>query len=289
MNEIVVVSGSASINFGINLAKGLGSRLAVVEASRYPDGECYVRIPDDLTGDTVVLVQTTYPDECIIELFLTVDAVREFDIERLILVVPYFGYARQDKKFKSGEAVSARALTRHLQIGVDTFLTVDIHEEKILGMFEIPARNITAMREIGAFLSPLQPDLVLAPDQGAVELARIAADELGCSWDYLEKTRLNGSNVVMKPKNLQVKDLNVAIVDDIISTGGTIATAAEQLRDQGATKIFAACTHGLFAKDGLDRVKSICTGVFATDTIKNSARALSAAPAIVEALRSELS
>jgi ribose-phosphate pyrophosphokinase len=280
---MIIVPGSASNSLSKEIANALNSPLAGMGTKRFPDKECYVRILDDLTGQHVILVQTTYPDENIIELLLLQEAVREFEIEKLTTVIPYFGYARQDKKFNPGEPISAKSLAKHFQMASDDLITVDIHEEKIMSWFDIPAKNISGMPQIGLHLKTLDPHIIIAPDKGALELAKSVAEAIGCDWDHLEKTRIDGEHVEMKTKNLDVSGKNVAIVDDIIATGGTIIEATKHLKAQGASKVYAACTHGLFAKNALPRLKEVCDGVISTDTIENEASVVSVAPEIANA------
>lgn len=281
---MLVVPGSASSSLSKNLAKELSVNFANVESRRFPDFECYVRIHDNLDGEEVVLVQTAYPDEKVIELFLLQDAILEFDVKKLVTVIPYFGYARQDKKFNVGEPVSARTLVKHMQLSTDSLITVDIHKDSILNWFDIPAKNISAMPQIGAYLKNINPDIIIAPDKGALDLAKSVAGVVGCKWDYLEKTRIDGETVEMKAKNLSVSDKKVAIVDDIIATGGTILKATEQLKSQGASGVYAACTHGLFARNALPRLQKVCDNVISTDTIENETSVVSVAKEIVKAL-----
>lgn len=269
------------------LAKNLGADLAGIEVKRFPDDECYVRIEDQLDGEEVVIVQTTWPDRNIVELLLLQDAVREFDVSSVTTVVPYFGYARQDKKFMDGEPVSARAIARAIQMQSDEFLTVDVHAPSVITWFEgIPAKNISAHPEVGAFLKKQDVDLILSPDEGRWENAKRVAREAGCEADFLVKERLDGETVKVTPKSLDVKGKKVAIVDDIISTGGTIVKASEQLRMHGATRIVAVCTHGVFASDAIPRLKKACDDVYSSDTIENPATAITVAPQVAKAIRS---
>lgn len=281
---MIIVSGSASKSLSKTLAHEMGVKLANVESRRFPDDECYVRIHDNLDGEEVVVVQTSYPDEKIIELFLLQDAVREFKVERLVIVVPYYGYARQDKKFNEGEPISAKTLARLISLSSDSLITVDIHEEKIMDWFDIPSKNISGMPQLGVYLKNLNPDIIIAPDKGAQELAKIVAEVVECDWDYLEKTRIDGENVEMKAKNLSVSGKKVAIVDDIIATGGTIVRATEHMKSQGAKEVYAACTHGLFAKNALPRLQAVCHEVISTDTIENEASVVSVAKEVAKAL-----
>jgi ribose-phosphate pyrophosphokinase len=281
---MIIVGGSASQKLSASLAKATNSKLAKVEIKRFPDGECYVRIDEQLKGQHVVVVQTTYPDPTLVELFILLDAAREMGPAKITTVVPYFGYARQDKKFKEGEAISARAFVKLINTCTDEFVSVDIHAPKTLTSFTIPYTNVSVMKSFGEFFKDKGVNLVLAPDKGALDRANIVASVLKCPWDHLEKTRIDGSTVKMAPKAIDAKGKVVAIVDDIIATGGTIIKATEALKAQGALKVFAACAHGLYTSNALDRLTPVCDAVYSADTLENPTSKVSAAAAIAEHL-----
>ena len=281
-----VVGGSASRTLAGELTKSLGAIASGVEVTRFPDDECYVRVDDDLDEEEVVVVQTAWPDSNIIELMLLLDAVREMNPSSITTVVPYLGYARQDKKFKDGEPVSARALARIIQSQSDKFYTVDVHAASVMSWFDrIPAKNVSAHAEIGRFLKGRGVELVLSPDEGRWENAKEVADIVGCQADFLVKERLDGDTVRMTPKSLDIAGIKVAIVDDIISTGGTIVKASEQLRGGGAASIIAMCTHGVYAGNAIPRLKDACDEVHSTDTIENPTSSVSVAQEVANAIR----
>jgi len=281
-----VVGGSASQLLAKELAKSLKAKLAKVEIKRFPDDECYVRIHDDLEDRDVFLVQTSWPDRNIVELVLLQDAIKEYDVSSLTTVVPYFGYARQDKQFNPGEPVSARAIARLIQLNADEFITVDVHAASVIDWFdEISAKNVPAYPEIGKHLKGKGVELILSPDEGRAENARKVSDVVNCEADFLVKDRIDGETVRMTPKRLDVRGRNVAIVDDIISTGGTIVKAAEQLRKQGAAKIFAVCTHGVFAGNAIPKLEAVCDEICTTDTIENPKTCISVAPQIARTMK----
>jgi ribose-phosphate pyrophosphokinase len=265
------------------LAKELNAKIGGVEYKRFPDNECYVRILTDLTNETVILVQNSYPDEKIIELFLLQDAINEFNIRKLITVIPYYGYARQDKKFNDGEAVSARNLAGHLELDTDEIITVDIHAITILDWFDMPVSNVSAIPQIVEYLRTLDIDLVLSPDEGGMDRVSLAGKLLGCDHDYIVKTRIDSEIVKISTKSLDVSDKSVAIIDDIISTGGTITTVTKHLKIEGATKVYALCTHGLFVGNALEKLK-VCDAVISTDTIENPTTKISVAKEIANAI-----
>ena len=284
---VKVVGGSASLALAKELAHSLRADLIDVAFEKhpggFPDGERYVRLLAPVAGERVVLVQSTYPDSKIVELFLLQDAVVEAGAREIALVLPYFGYGRQDKKFEGGEAVSARALAHRLQIHADAVYTVSIHNPEALGFFRMPAKDVSGMPAIARFLKGMDVDLVLAPDANAERFAREVGAELSVESDFLEKRRVDSFTVQMKAKSIDVKGRRVAIVDDVISTGSTIATAAKMLREQGAHWIVAACVHGLFAANALTRLQAV-DEVVATDTLFSPATKVSVAPEIAAAL-----
>ncbi|MDI6708137.1 MAG: ribose-phosphate diphosphokinase [Candidatus Thermoplasmatota archaeon] len=280
---MLVIPGSSSATLSQRIAQVLNSKLVKPEIKRFPDRECYIRILENLDNEEVLLVQNTYPDESILELILLQDAISEFKIRKLITLIPYFGYGRQDKKFKEGEAISARALAKRLELDTDEVITIDIHKKDVLRYFNIPAANISAMPQIGEYLKKLGIELVIAPDRGALELARTVSKVIGCEYDYLEKIR-TGEKVELKPKNLNVKGKRVALVDDIISTGATVATASHYLKSQGTEKVYNACTHGLFIGNALEKLEKVCDGVFSTDTIESKFSVISVAEEVKKLL-----
>lgn len=278
-----VIAGSASLGLGEKVAAELGMDFIRPHVERFPDGELYVRIDGDV-DDEVILIQTTYPNEKILEMFLLQDALKEMGVERIITVIPYFGYSRQDKIFKRGEAISARAMVKHIEMNANHFIGMDLHSENVLQWFSIPTVHLHATKPIARWLESKGVDMVISPDKGGYKRARYVANEMGVEFDYLEKTRLSGTEVIIKPKNLDVRGKVVGIVDDIISTGGTIARAADQLREQGAERIYAVCTHGLFIGRSLENMKKV-NDFAATDTIEGLNSKITVAGVIAEALR----
>lgn len=282
-----IVGGSASRKLAGELGKSMDAIVSKVDVTRFPDNECYVRIDDDLEGKEVLIVQTAWPDPNIVELMLLQDAVGEMSPSSITTIVPYFGYARQDKKFKDGEPISARALARLIQTQSDRFITVDVHATSVISWFDrIPAQNVSAHAQIGRFLRERGVELVLSPDEGRWENAKRVAEIVGCQADFLVKERHDGESVTTTPKSLDATEKTVAIVDDIISTGGTIVKASEQLRRQGATSVIAVCTHGVFANNAIHRLKGACDEVHSTDTIETPVTAVTVAPEIAKAIES---
>ncbi|MGC9554039.1 MAG: ribose-phosphate diphosphokinase [Thermoplasmatota archaeon] len=277
-----VIAGSSSPTLARNLAQTLNAPLAETTIKRFPDGEVYVRLHEDM--EEAVIVQNTYPDHNIIELLFLQDAARRMGAEVVRVVVPYYGYGRQDRVFEEGEAVSAAKLARLIQQDADSLVTVDPHKDYITEFFGIPAYACSAVQEIASFFAG-RVDMALAPDRGAMDRAQAAARVIGCPYDYLEKKRLSGKEVEMHPKELEVEGGAVLIIDDIISTGGTMAAAIRSLKAQGASAVYAACSHGLFAGDAVERITAAgCDDIVATDTVESAYSTISAAPAVAACL-----
>ncbi|MBN1280799.1 MAG: ribose-phosphate diphosphokinase [Candidatus Thermoplasmatota archaeon] len=284
-----VLGGTSARHIAGNLARLLHQPMLHATYKRFPDNEFYIRLLERIDGEDVLLVQTAYPDEKIIELFLMQDAVHDAGAKTMTTVVPYFGYSRQDKRFEEGEAISARAIAQHISLHGDAVITVDPHKEHILKFFSIPAYSCSAVNTLAQYLKEKHIDFILAPDKGAKERAREAAGAIGCKYDYLEKTRIDGTTVSITPKTLDARDKQVAIIDDIISTGGTMAQSIKELKKQGAKKVFVACTHGLFVGTAKEKLLSAgCDEIIATDTIENEFSTVSAAECIAYLLEQTL-
>ena len=257
---MVVVSGSNSRALAMDLAEELGWEHHVLEARRFPDSEGYIRIPEDAIAavrkEPVVLVSNTFPDAGIVETLLLLEALRDVRAGRtenlkqigpqsmedvgpgVIVAIPYFGYSRQDKRFRPGEAVSARAIGNLLASHCDGIVVFDLHAPAALQNMPIPVAFTSAMPEIANHLkNTVNPDFILSPDKGAIDRASAVAEAIGLPFSYLEKTRIDAHTIVHKAKDLDVDGKIVAIVDDMIATGGTICKAADALRSQGATEV----------------------------------------------------
>jgi len=278
-----VISTERSQVLAARVAESLKIPIVDVRFSRFPDGELYLQA-GPLDDETVIIGSIT-DNDALVQLLLLIDAC---DSSRVRLVVPYMAYARQDKRFKPGEPLSARAVARAISTGVHDCFTINIHEPDILHYFKAPVRNLSLAKDIGAHIaaSGLKSPLVLAPDEGAAEFAECVASGCGFDCDHLEKTRLSGEVVRMAPKKLDASSRTVVIVDDIISTGGTIATAAAMLYEQGAAAVYAACVHGVFTGGAYARLRAAgIREITASDTIERGCSGYSASGRIVEALR----
>lgn len=285
---MLLLSGTSNGRLSKELANGLGIDLVDVDIHRFPDGELYARLISDVRGQKVILVQSTFPDKNALEFFILSGLLKDQGAKRVVGVIPYYGYARQDRVFKPGESLTARTMARLISTSCDEVYCVNLHKESITDHFgtEI-AKNVSVMRDAGEFLREKGMEHILAPDIGAVDYAREAALSAGCGHDHLEKTRVDGSTVRIAPKDLPVEGKKVCIVDDIIATGGTIERAARALREQGASEVHAFCVHGLFTGGGEKRLLPLLDGLYSTDTIENDTTALSAACALRRSMEVE--
>ena len=288
---MIVLAGSASPKLSKRVAEELRCKRVSPELKRFPDGELYARVHEELKGESVAVVQSTYSpqDSNYMELFLLIDVAKDLGAERVSAIIPYFGYARQDNRFEPGEAVSVQTIRKLLEgAGADEVITIDAHKAEIMDLFEIPARSLSAMPLVGEYLKglKLKNPVILAPDRGALNHAEAAAGELGADFDHLVKKRETATKVSMETKELDVKGRDVAIVDDIISTGGTVVEAIKVLKKQGAQRIYAGCTHPVLVGGALDKIrKAGAEDVFATDTIEHEISKVSVGALIADALR----
>ena len=281
-----MVGGSSSRDLAKELSMILGCRHIQAATTRFPDGECYTRIDAESLHDDVVIVQNTYPDENIIEMFLIQDAVKRMGAKKITLVIPYFGYARQDRIFKPGEPESAKAMAKRLGLICDRVITIDIHKEAVLKYFKAKSKDLKAAKPIAEYFKGKGIDLVLSPDLGAAGRAKEVGDLMGVPYDHLEKTRLSGTDVRIAPAKADCRDKNVLIVDDIIATGGTIIAATEQLKAAGVKSVTVACTHGVFARNAMERLTgSSIDGVLCCNTIENEVSHISVAPMVADLLK----
>jgi ribose-phosphate pyrophosphokinase len=265
-----IISGTTSETIAEDISKSLKIPIIDRTIKRFPDGELYIRILENIKDENILLIQNTFPDKNIIELFLLQDALREANVNKIITIIPYFGYARQDKIFQKGEVISAKTLASLISINADEIITIDPHKEHILDFFSIPAYSISAINDLSYYFKNKNIDLILAPDKGAIDRVKKAAEIIKCDYDYMEKKRINEYKIQIKPKNLDVENKKIAIIDDIISTGGTMAKSIYELKKQKAKKVYVACTHGLFVGDAIHKLNSAkCDEIVTSDTILN--------------------
>jgi ribose-phosphate pyrophosphokinase len=288
---VIVAPGPASQNLGKKVAESLGVSVVPVNIKTFPDGEYCLRFDRELKSEEVIVVQSSGPpqDTNILQLLIMIDAAKELGAEKVTAVVPYLAFARQDKQFLPGEAISVATIVKLIEAcGADRFLTVNIHSKDILKRFAILTENISAITSLAEHFKNrgLDGAFSLSPDKGAIGLAEEADQVLGGGHGWLrkERDRFTG-DIQMEEKSFDVKDRDVIVFDDIISTGGTIAKAVKMLKTQGARRVYAACVHPLLIGDAKKKIlESGAEEIVGTDSIPSSVRMVSIAQLIAEAL-----
>jgi ribose-phosphate pyrophosphokinase len=287
-----IIPGPASKQLGEKVAELLGTEAVPLVFKNYPDGESYVRLEGAVQNDEVAIIQTTSPpqDTRLIQLAFIADAAKRHGATKTTAVVPYLAYARQDKVFLPGEALSIEAVARMLKVaGIDSLITVNVHQAKALAKFPFPAKTISAIPLLAEYFKKkgFEKAFALAPDEGALWLAEEASMILGGECDFLEKHRdLYTGQVAMKKKAFNVYGKTVMIFDDLISTGGTVALAARIMKELGADKIYAACVHPLLIGDAEKRIlEAGVEEIIGTDSVLSHVSKVSLAPLISEALK----
>lgn len=287
-----IIPGPASKQLGEKIAELIGVEAVPLVFKTYPDGESYVRLDATIENDDVAIIQTTSPpqDTRLMQLALIADAAKRHGAAKVTAIVPYLAYARQDKVFLKGEAVSIETIARMLKAaGVDSLITVNVHEAKVLGKFPFPSKTVSAIPLLAEYFKKkgFEKAFALAPDDGALWLAEEAKTILGGECDYLEKRRdYYTGKLTMEKKELDVYGKTVIIFDDLISTGGTIALAAKIMKTAGAHSVYAACVHPLFIGDAEKRILDAgVEEIVGTDSVSSSVSKVSVAPLISNALK----
>ena len=285
--KMKIIPGMSSQLLAVRIASELGCNVSLCEFKKFPDGESYTRVLDDLKDEEVTIVQSIITDSDLICLLQLIDAVEE--AHETTVVIPYLGYARQDKKFKLGEAISARAVAKCLSLDtIKRIYVVNVHNNAILQYFDKDTKDLDASHSIGDYIAKkeITHPVIIGPDAGAKELAKAVAAPHGFDYDVLEKRRVSGEEVEITPRALSVEERNVIIVDDIISTGGTIAEAATMLKAQGTADIQVTCIHGLFVQNATLRMFNAgVKEIIATDTIESAFSSISIAKMVAEELK----
>ncbi len=292
---MLIFGGSASEVLAIDVARKLGVEVSKLEIRRFPDGEKYLRIQQDVSGQCVAIIQSTShrPDEYLFEYLLIADSMRDIGAKKVIAVFPYLAYARQDERFNPGEAITIGTVAKLVEgVGTNEFYTVDAHLHRISDIsriFTIPAYNLSAVPLLVEYISKnieLENSLVIGPDEESEQWVAAAARILRVDFDVLEKKRINAEKVEIKTRRLSVKNRDVIVVDDIISTGGTMVETIRVLKREGARRIVVGCIHPILAGNALARLyDSGADIVLGTDSIPSPVSRVSLAPVIASALR----
>lgn len=279
-----VVAGPRSQRLAFRVSEELDAELVRADVSRFPDGEQSVRLRGD-PGDRVAVVQSTRTDRDLVTMMLLVDAARRQGAS-VTAVAPYLGYARQDQVFEPGQPVSLAAVVRAVTAQGPDLVTVDPHTDP---SDHGDVTSLSATPVLGEVVEPWGPDLVLAPDEGAKDRAAAVAEIVGADHDHLVKTRVSGDEVSVEPHSLSVDGRDAVIVDDVIATGGTMSETVSILKEQGASSISAAATHGVLAGSAVSRLLSAGVDRLAvTDTLETSFSEATVAPLIADGLRQKV-
>jgi ribose-phosphate pyrophosphokinase len=273
MSTLTLLSGGANLSLAEAVAQTLGTRLGVISLHRFPDGELHVAVRDSLRGHDVYLIQPTSPpfEKHFLELLLLADACRRAGAVRLTAVVPYFGYARQDRRASGREPVGARLIADLFSAaGIQRLVALDLHSPTLEGFFSFPLEHLTAVPALAAALgNGLREHVVVAPDLGAARLADRYGRALDLPVAMVHKTRITGEEVVVRGVTGDVAGRAPIIVDDMISTGATIAAAVAALRDGSCHPQFTVvASHALLVRDAVTRLQQLALErVIVTDSV----------------------
>jgi ribose-phosphate pyrophosphokinase len=280
--RLMVFGGRASQELAARIATKLDVDLGQVDLRTFADGEVYCRYNESIRGADVFLVQSTAanaahrmtPNDALVELLAMVDAAQGASAHRIIAVMPWYGYARQDKKSQPREPITSRVVAKCLEaVGVDRVLTMDLHSGQIQGFFEVPVDHMTAMPMLTQYFMDQHFDeelVIVSPDAGRVKVARNFARKIGCHWAVMEKERPAQQVAEIGYVVGDVEGKTAVLVDDMIDTAGTLCAAASTVKEEGAAQVIACATHGVFSDPAYERLAPETSGIeriVVTDTI----------------------
>jgi ribose-phosphate pyrophosphokinase len=286
---MIVVPGSSNRLFAYGLSKALSADYVETEISKFPDGETHIRIPKLEKRAVVVQSLCHHPNQYLMEFVIICDALAGKGCDHIIGVLPYLAYARQDSEFTPGEAVSLLGVAKVIEDFCDEVITVDMHlhrYKKIKDVF-LKGKNVSAVGLVGDCLKKkkLRNPMVIGPDEESEQWASQIASKIGCEWDIFIKKRISPEKIRLIPKKADVKGRDVVIYDDIISTGGTMAETIKVVKELGAKRVIAACTHAILA--GTAQTKIFNAGaesIIATDTVPSPFSIVSAVSSVEEVI-----
>lgn len=293
--EIQLYSGSASLYLAEKIARHFGQPLGNITLTKFSDGEMLPSFEESIRGADLFLIQSTFaPSDNLMELLLMIDAAKRASANQVVVVMPYFGYARQDRKAKSRVPIGAKLVANLLtSAGADRIVTMDLHAGQIQGFFDIPLDHLDATAVFLPFLQGMNLSnlCIASPDMGGAPRARMYSRMLGAELAIIDKYRAK-ANVVESMRVIgDVRGRNVVLLDDMVDTAGTLVKAAEHLLEQGATSVRAAVTHPVLSGEAHNRIRnSALEQLIVTDTIplvqdNPKITVLSIAPLFAEAFR----
>lgn len=292
---LAIFSGRSNLALSRAIAEQFGTQLGEITIKPFSDGELYVKYEQSIRGEDIFVVQSTPPpSDNIMELLLMLDAAKRASAKRVTAVIPYFGYARQDRKDRPRVSVASKLMANVLtEAGADRILTMDLHAAQIQGFFDIPMDHLYASRLFIDYFSenPIENLTVVAPDTGSLKMSRAYAKRLDTGLAFIDKRRPEAN--VAEVMNIvgEVKNKNILIVDDLIDTAGTLTNAAAALKKRGALNIFATCTHPILSGPAYQRIEdSPIDQLIVTDTVplrkpSNKITVLSVAGIFAEAMQ----
>jgi ribose-phosphate pyrophosphokinase len=268
-----LIGGSANPALAADISAKLGVPLTDPRLRRFPDGEINVKIEDYMRGHDVFVIQPTSPpvNEHLMELFIILDALRRASAGRVTAVIPYYGYARKERKTQPREPISAKLVANFITLaGADRLLLLDLHAEAIEGFFDVPTDHLSPHRIVAEYLKTLNLHhiTIVAPDAGGGRRAEAVANNLDAPIAFGYKRRGSDDEVEVIAVSGDVKGRDCVVVEDIITTGGTIAKLATALRSQGASKVLVAATHPVLTGNAVERLKNAdIDEVIVTDSV----------------------
>jgi len=280
MNSIKVFSGNSNLSLAEKIADYLGIRLGQSRISRFPDSEVLVKVEEDVRGSDVFVIQSLCDpvNEHLMELLIFIDCLRRASAKRITAVLPYFGYARQDRKDEGRVPITAKLVANLLvTAGVDRILTIDLHAAQVQGFFDIPVDHLLAEPVISYHLKKLDLNgslMIVSPDVGNVKRAKAYAQRFNADLAIIDKRRISGSEIVTENIIGNVEGKTVLMVDDMIATAGTICSAAKLCIDRGAKSVYIAATHPVLCGPAIERLSATpINSLIVTDTIPLTGKA----------------
>lgn len=301
-NEVKIFSGTSNRKLAEDICRELGLELGELTIEKFADNETSVKIEETVRGRDVFLIQPTSnpANDHLMEALIIMDALKRASAHNINLVMPYYGYARQERKSRGRQPITAKLVTDLVEVaGADRVVSVDLHAAPIQGFFNIPLDHLTARPVIVEYFEKVIGDsniddwTIVSPDLGGVTRARAFADVLGLPIAIIEKSRPKPNESKIMNIIGEFKGKNCIIIDDIIDTAGTITNAAKLLKDEGAKEVYIAATHGVFSEPAFKRIQnSVVKECIITDTIYHEEickydkiKVLSLAPMIAETIR----
>ncbi|CUS76341.1 ribose-phosphate pyrophosphokinase [Candidatus Kryptonium thompsonii] len=272
MSQLKIFSGRASRGLAEKIAEEIGEPLGQCEIRNFKDGEIWVKYLENIRGNDVFIIQSTFPpSDNLMELLIMIDAAKRASARRITAVIPYFGYARQDRKDQPRVPITSKLVANLITVaGADRVLTMDLHAPQIQGFFDIPFDHLySAVVLVPAIREMINEEfVVVSPDIGGVKFARGYAKRLNAELILIDKRRLRANESVVVNVVGEVKGKTIIIVDDIIDTAGTFINAVDALLERGAKKIYGACTHPILSGDAIDRIENApVEKILVTDTV----------------------